>query len=170
MNFAVIDIVFAGIILLFVLRCMLRGFISEAMSLASAIFGLFLAMFFFRTVGAFIRDRFMPEVATIPEVLGFIAVFLAVFIVARFLESVLGEIFRGFNLRWLDGFLGALLGFAEGVVLIGVILVLIRIQPFFEPGLLLEQSVFAELLLPFIMGRSWELPGIIALSRGKGLV
>ena len=170
MNFAVIDFVFAGIILLFVLRCMLRGFVSEAMSLASAVFGLFLAMLFFRTVAAFIRDRFMPEVATIPEVLGFVAVFLAVFIAARFLESVLGEIFRGFNLRWLDGFLGALLGFAEGFVLIAVILVLIRIQPFFEPGLILEHSFFAELLLPFIVGRSWQLPGIIALLPVRSLV
>lgn len=162
MNFAVVDIVFAGIIVLFVLRCIVRGFVSEIMFLVSLVFGLLSSIFFFRTVGEFIRERFMPEVATVPEVIAFIALFLFVFIIARILETILKGIIRGFGLGRLDRFLGAIVGVAEGIVVICLILLLITVQPFFDSSIVLGNSFFAELLLPFIVGRDWGLPGLTA--------
>jgi len=162
MNIAVIDFVFAGIIVLFLLRCVVRGFVSEIMSLAALAFGLLSAIFFFRTVGEFVRERFMPEVSTVPEIIAFIALFLLVFVLARILEAILKGIIGGFGLDRLDRFLGAILGFAEGVVVVCLILLLITIQPFFYSGAVLRNSFFAELLMPFIIGRRWELPGMIA--------
>jgi len=164
MNFAVVDMVFAGVIVLFVLRCAVRGFVSEVMSLVAVVFGLLSAIFFFRTAGEFVRYRFMPEMATVPEVIAFIALFLIVFILARVLEAILKSIIGGFGLGRLDRFLGAIVGFAEGIVVVCLLLFLITVQPLFDPAAVLGNSFFAELLLPFIIGRDWGLPGIIALG------
>ncbi|MCL2191405.1 MAG: CvpA family protein [Treponema sp.] len=164
MSFAVIDFVFAGVIVLFILRCAVRGFVSEIMSLAALAFGLLSAIFFFRTVGQFVRERFMPDVSVFPEVIAFVALFLLVFVLARIVESILNGIIRGFNLDGLDRFLGVILGFAEGVVVVCLILFLMNIQPFFDPDILLGNSFFADLLMPFIIGRDWGLPVIIALT------
>jgi len=164
-NIAVIDFIFAGIIVLFILRCVVRGFVSEIMSLAAVVFGLLSAIFLFRTVGEFIRDRFMPEISTVPEIIAFIALFLIVFILARVLEAILQSIIGGFGLDGLDRFLGAVLGFAEGVVVVCLILFVITIQPFFYSENILRNSFFAEILMPFIIGRRWDLPGMIAWTR-----
>ncbi|MCL2190588.1 MAG: CvpA family protein [Treponema sp.] len=161
-NFAVIDFVFAGVIVLFVLRCAVRGFVSEIMSLAALVFGVLSAVFFFRTVGDFLRERFMPGVQTIPEAIAFVALFLLVFVLARVVESMLGGVIRGFGLDGLDRFLGVVLGFAEGIVVVCLLLLLASVQPFFDPDAVLGDSFFANLLLPFIVGRDWGLPGIIA--------
>jgi len=164
MNIAVVDFVFAGIIILFVLRCVVQGFVREIMSLAALVFGLLSAIFFFRTVADFIRERFMPEVAHVPEVIAFVALFLIVFILARILEAILNGIISGFGLGGLDRFLGAILGFAEGVVVVCLLLFLITVQPFFDSYVVLRNSFFAEMLLPFIMGHRWALPGMIAIA------
>jgi len=162
MGFAVVDFVFAGVIVLFVLRCAVRGFVSEIMSLAALAVGLLSAIFFFRTTAGFIREKLMPEVATVPEVLAFLAIFILVFIVARIIESILKGVVRAVGLGGLDRFLGVALGLAEGLLVVCVLLFLVGIQPFFDSEAVLRGSFFAELLLPFILGRSWDLPGMIA--------
>ena len=168
MGVAVIDLVFAGVVVLFVLRCAARGFVSSLMSLAAVVFGLLAAIFFFRVAGDLIRERFMPDAATIPNILAFAALFLAVFIVAKIVESMLRGIVEGLGMRGLDRFLGAILGLAEGVVAVCVLLILITIQPFFDPDDALRGSLFAELLMPFIAGPRWDIPGMIALARAGG--
>jgi membrane protein required for colicin V production len=162
MGFAVVDFVFAGVIVLFVLRCAVRGFVSEIMSLAALACGLLAAIFFFRTAADFVRERFMPDVPTIPEIVAFAALFLMVFIVARILESILKGIVKGIGLDGLDRFLGVILGFAEGILVVCILLFLLSVQPLFDADDILRGSFFAKLLLPFILGRSWELPGMFA--------
>jgi membrane protein required for colicin V production len=54
------------------------------------------------------------------------------------------------NLGGVDAILGAVFGFAEGVVLVSLILFLLIIQPLYDMQLLLEKSFFARLLVPFI--------------------
>jgi len=167
---AAIDFVFLGIVVLFVLRCAVRGLVSEVMSLAAIVFGFLSALFFFRAAGEFVRARFMPGVAVAPEAIAFAALFIAVFILARILESILRGIIDGFGLNKLDSFLGALLGLAEGLVVVCLVLLLISVQPFFDSGALLGNSLFAELLLPLIVGRRWGLPPAVARAGGFALV
>ena len=162
MNIAVIDFVFIGVVVIFVLRCALRGFVSEVMSLAAVAAGLLSAFFFFRAAGALIRERFMPGISTVPEVLAFVLLFMLAFALARILESILTGIINGFNLDRLDRFLGAVFGLVEGLAVVCIILFVISVQPLFDPDAVLGDSLFAELLLPFIAGRDWGLPGMIA--------
>jgi membrane protein required for colicin V production len=161
-HIALIDIIFAALTVIFVVRCALRGFIGEIMSMASVVLGLLAAFFFYKNGGVFIREKFMPGMEIIPDVLAFIALFLIVFILIKILESMLKEIIEGINLGGADRFLGIIFGLAEGIIVVSLILFVLTIQPLFDPAAVLNKSLFARLLLPFITGGEYG-PGPAAL-------
>ncbi|MDR1899716.1 MAG: CvpA family protein [Treponema sp.] len=150
---AVIDIFFFILIALLVLRCTLRGFIGEVMSVASFLLGLLASLCFYKNGGRFVREQFMPGMKLLPEVLAFVALFLVVFVLVKILEHILKDIIDRVSLGGVDRFLGILLGFAEGIVAVGLILFVLTIQPLFDPAQVLDRSVFADLFLPLITGR-----------------
>jgi membrane protein required for colicin V production len=156
MGIAIIDIVFLGLIVIFSLRCAVRGFISEVLSMAALVFGLLAAIFFFRAGALIVREQFMPDVKVLPEIISFIAIFMIVFIIGKILELVLKNIIEGIQLGEVDRILGFFFGFAEGIIVICLLLFLIAIQPFVNPDLIFEKSFFAKILLPFIAGRRNE--------------
>jgi len=53
-SFSIIDIVFVGLIGLFMIRCYLKGFVSELLSMAALVLGLLAAIFFYKNGGAFL--------------------------------------------------------------------------------------------------------------------
>jgi membrane protein required for colicin V production len=156
MGLAGIDIVFLVLIGIFFLRCAVRGFISELLSMAALIVGILFAIIFFRDGAILVRVRFMPEVKIVPEIIAFVTLFLIVYIAVKIIELTLKNIIEGIQLGGLDRLLGALFGFAEGVVIVCLILFLMSIQPFFDPEPVLEKSLFAKFLLPFIFGDKKE--------------
>ena len=166
MNLAAIDIVFIGIIIIFSLHCCVKGFVAEILSIAAMILGILSAIFFFRRGAVFIRDSFMPEMKIVPEILAFIAIFLIVFVIIKILQIMLKNIIEGIHLGGLDRVLGLLFGFAEGIVIVCLLLFLISIQPFIDTGRILEGSFFAELLLPFVMGIKKETTDMISIAAG----
>jgi membrane protein required for colicin V production len=153
MKLAVIDIIFIALILIFTVRCFVKGFISELMSMASVILGLLAALYFYKKGGELVRSRFMPDMEILPEVIAFIALFLIVFIAVKIVESMLKEIIEGIRLGGADRFLGIFFGIAEGIVVVSLVLFVFSIQPLFDPGPFFEESFFAKILLPFIIGR-----------------
>ena len=156
MNFAVIDFIFIALIVIFTLRCALRGFVSEIMSMASVVLGLLAALYFYKNGGAFVREKFMPNLKIIPEILAFIALFLVVFIVIKILEAILKDIIEGIRLGRADRFLGLLFGLVEGIIVVSLVLFIFSVQPLFNPLPILEHSFFANILLPLITGRGRE--------------
>ena len=154
MNFAVIDFIFAGLIVLFVIRCFLKGFVNEFLSMAAILLGVLAAVFFYKDVGEFFRERFMPGMDVLPDILAFIALLLIVALVVNLLKLMISGIIAGVKLGGADRFLGIVFGFAEGIAVISLILfVLTLIQPVIDTNQLLADSFFAGLLLPFITGR-----------------
>jgi membrane protein required for colicin V production len=156
----IIDIIFIALILIMVIRGGLRGFVEELMSMAAVVLGLGGAFFFYSRGGVYIREKFMGDTPVLPEVLAFVILFLIVFLAIKLLEYVLRDIIDRINLDGADHFLGLLFGIVEGVILVALILLVISIQPLFDPAPLLENSVFARYLMPFIasVGRS-PIPG-----------
>jgi membrane protein required for colicin V production len=152
MNFAVIDIIFIALIVIFTVRCALKGFVSELMSMASIVLGLLSALYFYKKGGEFIRIKLMPDLKIIPEITAFIALFLIVFVTVKILEALLKEIIEGVRLGSADRFLGILFGMAEGLVVVSLVLFLFSVQPLFDPRPMLEKSLFADILMPFITG------------------
>jgi len=157
MGLAVIDIVFIVIIAVFALRCSLRGIVGELMSMAALVLGILAAIFTFRKTAELIRGRFIPDVKALPEIVSFIAVFIAVFAVIKIFETILIEIIDKIKLGGLDRFLGFFLGIAEGLLVVCLLLFLIIVQPFVEPAVFLEGSLLADLLMPYIMGTRKEI-------------
>ena len=152
MNFTVIDFIFVALVLIFIIRCYLKGFISELFSMAAIVLGLLASLYFYKNGGEFLRNKFMPEMKTIPEILAFIALFLIVFLVIKLLEIMLKGIINEIKLGGADRFLGIIFGFAEGLAVVSLILFVLRIQPLFDPSSILSDSFFAGLLLPLITG------------------
>jgi membrane protein required for colicin V production len=163
----IIDLVFIVLTLLLVIRCTLRGFIAEFMTLASLVLGVLCSIFFYRDAAAFLRaqgiqavtekipeilQRLLPGlVRNIPEILSFVLVFVLVFVLIKLVEYLLVDIVNRINLGGVDRFLGFLFGLAEGIAVISLLLLALTLQPVFDAGPLLEGSLFAELLFPLII-------------------
>lgn len=151
----VIDIVFLALIGLLTLRCFLKGFSGEIIALASFALGITGAVFFFRAGAAFFRTNplfkgIFSGIPALPEILAFIAIFVIVFIAGKIIDHILADIIRRLYLNGLNRFLGFILGLVEGVALVSLILILLTLQPLFDPVPLLSQSIFARLLFPLI--------------------
>jgi membrane protein required for colicin V production len=152
MQFAVIDIVCFGLILVFAIRAMLKGFVEEAFSIGATALGIAAGFFFYKNGASFIRKKLpdLAEVKIAPEVLSFIALFIIVFLVMKFLEKIISDIMVRTNLGGIDKFLGFLLGVFEGFCFSAFMFFVIYIQPLFDPALVTTGSLFAALFKPFL--------------------
>jgi membrane protein required for colicin V production len=146
--------VFLGLIGLFMIRCYLKGFISELLSMAAVVLGLLASLFFYKNGADFLRDKYMHDLKVFPEIIAFIALFIIVFVIVKLFEIVLKDVIEGVRLKGADHFLGIVFGLAEGLAVVSLILFLLRIQPLFDPSPLLADSFFARILLPLITGKT----------------
>lgn len=149
MTIAVFDIVCAALAVILVVRCLIKGFISEVMSMASVVLGILAAVLLYKNGAAFIRERWI-DMNVVPEVLAFAAIFLIVFLFIRIVEFFIKDIVNGIHLHGLDRFLGMVFGLLEAFVLICLILFILAVQPLFDPMIVLQNSIVARLLLPLV--------------------
>lgn len=148
MNIATIDIVFGCLVLILVVRCALRGFIEEFMSMAAVVLGALCAILLFKQGAAYLEKRFdLPLPAELPA---FVLLFLIAFVIVKILGKVLDDIIDRVNLESLDRVFGALFGLAEGLLVVSVFLFILSIQPLFDSAPLLEGSLFSRYLLPLV--------------------
>jgi membrane protein required for colicin V production len=149
MPVAAVDIVFAVLVLILVVRCTLRGFIEEVMSMAALVSGVLGAIFFYKNGAVFVEERFL--IAGLPaKLLAFAGIFFILFAAVKVLEYILRDIIRRIHLGGLDRFLGFLFGLLEGALLVTLALFFLLSQPLFDAAPLLEDSLFARFLLPLI--------------------
>ena len=163
-NFQVIDLIFAILLGLLIIRGYVRGFITELLSWAGLVLGILAAVFFHPAGAAYIRTKTMEDVRFVPEILAFIGIFLIVMLVSKILKRMLKDVVTGSNLGKLDKILGAAFGFAEGIAAASLVLfVLSVLQPIFT-GLkpLIDDSIFAQILLPHL--------NKIPLDKGKEII
>ena len=147
-----IDIIFVALIALLMLRCYIKGFVSELLSMAAIVLGVLASIYFYKNGGIYLRERFWPELTNpIPEIAAFIAIFIFIFLIGKLLEALLKGIVKGIKLGGADKFLGLIFGFAEGVALVSIILFIFQlIKPVYDASLLLEDSFIAKILIPLI--------------------
>jgi len=153
-TFSIIDIVFVGLIGLFMIRCYLKGFVSELLSMAAVVLGLLAALFFHKNGGEFLKNQFWHDTnIVILKVAAFAILFIFVFVVVKIIEKMLVNIVDEVSLTNADSYLGIIFGLAEGLAVVSLILFLIRIQPLFDSAAMLNDSIFAKYLLPLITGK-----------------
>lgn len=143
-----LDWILAAIIALLAVRCFIRGFVAEVLSVAAFAGGLLAALLLYRPAGAFVKERL--GVTAAPEVLGFVGVFIIAFALVKIIEHLVREGLEAANLERADRILGLVLGAAEGLIVASLILIIISVQPLFDAKKFLEQSLFARNILPII--------------------
>jgi membrane protein required for colicin V production len=148
LNFAVIDIVLALLILILAVRGTFRGFVAEIGSMAAVILGILGAVVFSKPLAGLLI-RYIGE-SFWNQIIAFLVLFLGIYIAVKLIERILHSIFEKLELDKLDRVLGFFLGLAEGILFTCVILFLLSWQPFFDIQGLLRDSLFARVLFPLL--------------------
>jgi membrane protein required for colicin V production len=145
---APLDIFFFVIIVAAAVRGVIRGFVTESLAMAALILGVAMAVVFARPVAEQLAGLWGESMWN--YVAGFALVFLAVYLVVKLLEGLLQRLLETLSLRPVDRLLGLVLGAGEGLLLVAIVLFLLNWQPFFNAQVLLDESLFAALLLPLL--------------------
>lgn len=144
MNFAVIDWVFSGIIILFAIGGVIKGFIDNVFGKIAFIAGIILAYLFYKNIaGSVLRDVKNPYVA---NVLAFLLIFVVVFLVIKIIQMIVAKVFEWSILKSLDRTLGFIFGMIEGAAVVCLVIFLITVQPFFNPLNILGESFYYGLV------------------------
>ena len=143
------DIVFLIILSFFVIKVTVTGFIDEFFSKAAVIVGGLIAFLFYKLLTPVITDLLGGK--SLSAVIAFLILFLSVYLIIKLVQVFLGSLFSSESLKNLDRSLGFCLGLVEGLIVIGVILMLINIQTFISFDKILSESIFAKILSPFIL-------------------
>ena len=115
----VLDYILIAILVIFTIRGFARGLINEIFGIGSLIISLLMAVLFYQKMGEIYARSMNPLLA---KILGFLTVFICVFILIKIVQMLMKTLFSGPILKSLDKTLGLLLGFAEGGALVFLIL------------------------------------------------
>ncbi|MFP4429676.1 MAG: CvpA family protein [Spirochaetota bacterium] len=147
-DFTAIDVVFGIIVIFATLRAGLRGFVKEALSVASLALGVVVAVLFSGTVAGYLDEWLGVSVWN--QIIAFLGIFVVLYVLIKLFENALHRMIERVHLQSLDHAMGLLLGVVEGVVVVFLLILLIQIQPVADPERLLRGSFFARALLPFL--------------------
>lgn len=148
MTLSLFDCVLLVLIVLVIIKVTLTGFITEFFSKASVLIGISGAILFYRTLAPYVVKIIGPDVY--PEIISFLVIFLVLYLAVKLIQQLAGSAFQGETMTNLDRSLGFFLGIAEGFLLVLVILLSIRMQPWFDLSVLTRGSFFAGVLEPFL--------------------
>jgi membrane protein required for colicin V production len=157
MNFEglqILDVVLAILLIVLAIRGAFRGLVEELSAMAALVLGVWAGLFFRLQAAAFIRSRWTdldPRLAILPDILGFLAVLVAVFLLVKLIGLLLKGITERIMLGGLDRLLGTAFGAVEGLAASALILFILQLlATSVIPALLpiIEKSAFASFLLP----------------------
>ena len=143
-----LDIAFTIAVIILVLRAGFRGFVREFMMLASLVLSIGVAALFSGTVSDWIEYYLGPSMWN--HVIAFLGLFLAVYLLTKLTESFLNTLVERIHLNSLDHALGLFFGCIEGILMVFIAILLLRIQPIIPVDNALERSLYSELLGPLI--------------------
>jgi membrane protein required for colicin V production len=149
-NIVFLDLIFLILLVLMMIRGRVRGLLLEIFSWASLVLGILVAVYFYKTVGVLIREKYLPNLKALPDIIAFALLFIAVFLFMKMLQKILSDVVKGVKLGGVDRFLGTIFGFVEGLALISLVLFILSIQPLFDASTVLTESFFSKLILPLI--------------------
>jgi membrane protein required for colicin V production len=113
---AVVDWIIAAILVLSVIGAAKNGFFVEAFSLAGVVLGLLVASWNFQRLMPWIVQ--VIHTPAIAEAIAFLAIALAIMVVAGLVGRVLHRTVHSIGLGWLDRLVGAAFGFLKGCVVV----------------------------------------------------
>ena len=117
-----VDFVLLVIIGISMLLSLWRGFVKEAVSLASWIAALWVAMLFFHELSNWLA-RWI-DTPSIRDVLGFAILFVATVLIGGLISYLAGQLVSKTGLSATDRALGMVFGIARGIVIVAVLVML----------------------------------------------
>ncbi len=159
-----LDIIFALILLIAMIRGALRGFVTELLSMSAVILGILAAVFFSAPLSIYVSMLLGQSMWS--QIIAFLVLFIVVYLLVKLIEGLLHRGIEALSLKKLDSVLGFLLGAFEGLLIVCVALLILDLQPFIDVQELLNGSYAAQLILPFLMpAGSWleDLPSAVAM-------
>lgn len=148
MMFPAIDIVFLLVVLTFAIIGAINGFLNEVFGKAAPVVSIWVAILFYGQLVSPIEKHLKIHLVSV--VLSFLLIFIIAFIVMKILQTTIKNIFGGEIFKDLDRFLGFVFGFLEGLAVVGVVLILMKAQPWFNVDTILDGSFFSRILNPVI--------------------
>lgn len=159
MTIAPFDIVLLLLVVFMAVRVTLSGFIAEFFSKAAVIVGVIAGILFYGNLARVLKPYTGEQ--TFTGVAAFLLIFVAVYLLFKIMQQVIGTAFESESMSNLDRALGVFLGIAEGLLLVMGILVILRLQPWFDAGSLLANSIFARLFDPVLAHTVRSFPSIL---------
>jgi membrane protein required for colicin V production len=149
MEWNALDIVCGIIVLFMLLRGLLRGALAEIFSVGAIVVGIAAAVVFSARLGALVEERMGFN--NWGRVIAFLGLFLVSYIGMKIIQKALKGFVDNVNLQNLDKALGFFLGLVEGVALAALLIFLLRLQPVFDLGGILAESLCARILDPLLI-------------------
>jgi len=144
MKFAVIDIIFAVILLITTINGFVRGFVDNVLKKLGWILAVVVSCMFYADVSVKLRDKIPNELLS--KIVAFLLVFAVVYLLIMILKAVLGKLFSGEIMGGLDKGLGGLFGIIEGFAIAFFVIFLLNLQNIFDASSLVDGSIFNNLM------------------------
>ena len=117
-------IIIIPVVLLFI-RGISKGFIFELVSLIGLVLGILAAYYFAGYVQDFLKDYFSVKEQTL-RIIAYVVIFLVVYLIIYLIGKTIEKSIDMMAMGWLNKLLGAIIGLAKGIVLVGIILFIIE--------------------------------------------
>ena len=82
--------------------------------------------------------------------IAFLVFFIISFVIFKIVQQIIKNIFGGHIFLQLDRLLGFVIGLVEGLAVIGIIIIVLVVQPWFPTDSLLDGSFFMRIFSPFL--------------------
>jgi len=144
MEFTVIDWIFSGVIILFAISGVIKGFIDNVFGKIAFIAGIILGYLFYKDIAAgLLKDIKVPYAANI---LAFLLIFVVTFLIIKLIQMIVSKVFEWSILKSLDRTLGLIFGIVEGAAVVCLIIFLLTAQPFFNVDRLFDGSFYYNIV------------------------
>lgn len=148
MTLSLFDAALLLVVFVLTIRGAITGFVSEFFSKAAVVLGLLGAVLFYRKLSPYVERVVGPDI--FPEVVAFLVLFIAIYLVIKLFQQLAGNVMQGETMTGLDRALGVFFGFAEGIVVIAVIIIVIHTQTWFAAERILSGSLIDRLFAPLV--------------------
>jgi membrane protein required for colicin V production len=137
-----LDWVLATIVVISVLTAIMKGFITELISLATVIAGLIVAAAKYRQVAVYFED--VTKSQEVALAVAFLALFVAVLLLGAVISVLARKLLKTAGIHWFDRFMGGIFGLVRGVVVDSVLL-MVMVAFAIKPG-----AVQTAALAPYV--------------------
>jgi len=137
-----LDWVLATIFVVSVVTAIVKGFITELISLATVVAGLIVAAVEYRQVAVYFEDITKSQEVALAA--AFLALFVGILILGALISVLARKLIKTAGIDWFDRFMGGIFGLVRGV-LVDSVLLMVMVAFAIKPG-----AVQTAVLAPYV--------------------